>query len=728
MFQFFRRKKPVINTADLVTQWQGEDIPRYPPFMKGLPVVPPQFLLNTQNVLIERILQTAVCTPDIINHHYLPVINRFVQFVHLLPASQSHHHRGAGGLLHHSLEVGLFALQLADRVLLNIASATERREMEPRWQLAVFLAALCHDTGKPVSDYAVSDNNRETVWKPIKEDLYTWAQNNAINAYFIDWRKNRGRQHTALANLISDRIIGIDTFNWIEESGVDLIIWLMESLNNNPHPANPIHDLVIKADQLSVERDIESMGSTMAGYELGVPVERVLIDIMQRFVREGVWLINTPGARVWNISGDVYLVWPMAGEELARQIREDKIPGISRTPDGILDMLVERGIVTTRENNSTENYFWKISPKVLTDKIPDIQLQAVRLVNDTMVSSTPMPAVEGMVIDGKQCAEKHNVVESLEKAEYPEPGSESEQETKIKAQPQIPIRYATETPIATKPELRAQATSKLPVTQTDVIPDDTTGSLLKKLAQDLKTGKKRWGNDAWFDAEGRLLIRWPDAINDYELAVIKIIEEFYKRQWLWIDPMAPLKKVIDTQINGQPVKAIRLQREISVAFNHELGDVPTVKQTEASVPGEKKIAVNLDTGATTDNHNQDTKKIIGKSVTKKLSAKQRKSINRSAVPEKSQSEKAEKLDKSNAANRPRYPTLDELVSIIQSIGAAEYHPDGFVSVEKNALIEACKERGFKMTHSFIANSSRHDAGKIYVENGAVKLRNDSCND
>ncbi|KAA3419555.1 TraI domain-containing protein, partial [Streptococcus pneumoniae] len=32
------------------------------------------------------------------------------RFAHLLPASQSHHHRGAGGLLRHSLEVGLWAL------------------------------------------------------------------------------------------------------------------------------------------------------------------------------------------------------------------------------------------------------------------------------------------------------------------------------------------------------------------------------------------------------------------------------------------------------------------------------------------------------------------------------------------------------------------------------------------------------------------------------------------
>lgn len=32
--------------------------------------------------------------------------------------------------------------------------------MEPRWQLAVFLAALCHDAGKPVTDLTVTDKDR----------------------------------------------------------------------------------------------------------------------------------------------------------------------------------------------------------------------------------------------------------------------------------------------------------------------------------------------------------------------------------------------------------------------------------------------------------------------------------------------------------------------------------------------------------------------------------------
>ncbi|MFA7098079.1 MAG: TraI domain-containing protein, partial [Gammaproteobacteria bacterium] len=145
--------------------------------------MPPEQLLETQRELLERIANTAIATPEIIERHYLPAIQRFASFAHLLPASQSHHHRGAGGLLRHSLEVGLWALQSADRVLLDAAKTpSRRREMEPRWQLAVFLAALCHDAGKPVTDLSVTDRDRAAIWKPIKEDLYAWAARNEIDA------------------------------------------------------------------------------------------------------------------------------------------------------------------------------------------------------------------------------------------------------------------------------------------------------------------------------------------------------------------------------------------------------------------------------------------------------------------------------------------------------------------------------------------------------------------
>nr|WP_291981889.1 TraI domain-containing protein [Candidatus Accumulibacter sp. ACC005] len=79
---------------------------------------------------------------------------------------------------------------------------------------------------------------------------------------------------------------------------------------------------------------------------MGLPVERFLVDIMRRLVREGTWGVNQPGSRLWHIDGHLYLIWPAAGEEIAALIHQEKIPGLPRTPNSLLDMLVERQLAS----------------------------------------------------------------------------------------------------------------------------------------------------------------------------------------------------------------------------------------------------------------------------------------------------------------------------------------------------------------------------------------------
>jgi hypothetical protein len=114
---------------------------------------------------------------------------------------------------------------------------------------------------------------------------------------------------------IAERIIGPQGLAWIAAGETDLVLWMMETINGSPSAENPIHDLVIRSDQVSVERDLRSLGVAFTGYEIGLPVERFLVDLMRRLVREGTWSVNRPGARLWCIDGQLYLVWPAAGEE-----------------------------------------------------------------------------------------------------------------------------------------------------------------------------------------------------------------------------------------------------------------------------------------------------------------------------------------------------------------------------------------------------------------------------
>ena len=470
------------------------DVPRYPPFMKGLPTVEPERLIAQHPEILTQYKRAVIVPPDQYDKFYMGALRRFAAYAHLLPASQTHHHRGAGGLLRHSMEVALWSLQGADAMLLSMGKTpAQRRSIEPRWQLTAFLAGLCHDVGKPATDLTVTNSDRNLTWKPLTENLYDWAKRNKVNSYFLDWRNGRGKQHVSLSNILSERIIGTEALQWIDEGGTDLVVWLMEALNGSPGATNPLYDLVIQADSSSTERDLKTLGVAMAGYELGVPIERHLMDIMRRLIKEGIWQVNELGARVWNINGGIYLVWPASGEEIAAKVRTDDLKGFPRTADGILDMLLERGLAFVRE--SGDERFWKIVPDVLSAKIPNKSLACIRLRDDALISSTPIASVPGRLINS----------EDEESEEAPVGDGEADATTSLascseKAPQPVEGPGASANSTDNGVELQAQAAAKAkkpPVKQTRVVqnasPDQasaTAPSVEGKVADEGETAKK----------------------------------------------------------------------------------------------------------------------------------------------------------------------------------------------------------------------------------------------
>jgi len=668
--------------------WKEEDIPRYPPFMKGLPAVQVEKLLQTQAELIQQIRRT-ITKDEVFNRYYLPTIQRFCDYAHLLPASQSHHHRGAGGLFRHSLEVALYALQASERVLLSQEKTpAKRREMEPRWQFAVFQGALCHDAGKPVTDLTVTNSDRTLVWKPIQESLYTWANRNGIDAYFLDWREGRARQHTAMSNLVADKIIGTDSLTWIEEDGLELMIWLMESLNANPSDNNPLHNIVIQADQTSVERDLKTIGATMAGYDLGVPVERLLIDIMRRLVKEGVWQVNEAGARVWKIAGETYVVWPAGGEDMARIIREEKIPGLARTADGILDMMRERKQIQTQDDGQ---HYWYISPKALKQKIPEIRLQAIRLNDDTQVSAQPLQQVDGDVCESNNAsgnvqdceiqAENDKVLHEHISAHL---GAENgviltSSETGIDPQP--PAGVDSKIIFSLSPESRPETETAFKSESFPVSLDGKAGEILLALLDAIKIGKQRWGKDV-FDVDGYVSIRWPDAMQNCGILPKGVLEEFSSRQWLVVDPVTPWKKVQEIPHHGETLKVIRLQKPVSNAF---LGAA---------------------------------KEVISHPAGNDVAARYKEAIEAFQTPSSNQ--------KSSNADRPEsktvFPTVSQLMEILKNLDDSEVGADGWQALDRKLLTRKIRGEGFRCTLVFLNKLAKEEPDHFFMDSKTFRWK------
>ena len=584
-----------------------KNVPRYPPFMEGLPVFSPTDLLFTQRELIQSI-HHLIADKLLLCEHYDPAISRLTSFVHLLPASQAHHHRGAGGLLRHSLEVGFWALQQTEgKLIRGITTPQQRRVFEPRWRLAVFLAGICHDLGKVVTDLTVTDRANENKWRPYKQSLYEWAESNAIESYFLHWIEGRAKNHTNVSSTLIETVIGKATFDWISEGSTDAVIWMTESLNNNPGQSNQIHNFVVKADQVSVERDLRSMGAAMAGYEIGVPIERYLTDIMRRMVQEGVWRINEAGARIWNINDNTYLVWPMAGEEVARRTRDEDIPGLPKTSDGILDMMVERGIILMREGEGDPCFY--IAPDVLTEKIPNLKLKCVRLRDQALISTMPIPAVPGKIVNETHGAEE--VTCEKAKNDHSPDDQESDLNTEAKTKPKTKPKPVVAPQVSVGVVEAAKAEMPEPVTtsqqiqqvlnlneinqippkvnatsqKSDGVADDTPkmtmkqltgsmGELLKVLIDDFQTGKKSL-SAMTITQDHYLYLMWPHSFTGYGFTPKQILDGLTERGWMI--PMSDAAKVGECLFADGVAKAIRLTLPVSRLFPQpEKSTPPTI--------------------------------------------------------------------------------------------------------------------------------------------------------
>jgi conjugal transfer pilus assembly protein TraI len=374
------------------------EIPRYPPFLRGLPVAAPARIVATQAELIARLQDGLAFTDARFTVLVRPVVERYAAFVHLLPASESHHHRGAGGLFRHGLEVAFHAAQASQgRIFALDRSPAERRELEPRWRLAAGLAGLCHDVGKPVSDLSVSDRAGRTTWRPLLGSLTDWAAANGVAHYFIRWRERRHARHETFGLLVLERVLTPEVMAWLVDADPEILQGLLSAVAGMDDGA-VLGRLVTEADRASVERDLRENHIDPAATALGVPVDRYLLDAMRRLARGGRWQINVPGARLWMLAEGLHLVWPAGAEDVVGLLAADKVPGIPRDPDTLADILLERGLALPRQEGAHTHRYWRLAPAPLARDGQVVTLSMLRLASPDLVLAGAPPAPVGVVL------------------------------------------------------------------------------------------------------------------------------------------------------------------------------------------------------------------------------------------------------------------------------------------------------------------------------------------
>ncbi|WP_342449993.1 MobH family relaxase [Thiorhodococcus minor] len=375
------------------------DIPRYPPFLQGLPVASTAQILATQSELIASLQEALAMTDSDYQTLVLPLIERYAAFAHLLPASETHHHRGAGGLFRHGLEVAFQCARASRGRLFAVDRLPEeRRLLEPRWQLAAAVVGLLHDVGKPVADLLVLDREGTTRWQPVDETILDWATQRGIDHYFLRWNGQRLHQgHEVFTTSVFPQLITRELRRWLMDP--DPLVWYsLGSVLAGRDDQALLAQLMREADRISVAQDLRENRLDPEALSLGVPIERYLIDTMRALLRDGTWAVNSPGARVWVFPYGLHLVWPESAQDLVQRLAEARVPGIPRDPDTLADLLLERqlAIPCPLEGSERPARTWRLAPQVLTRDQPQ-WLSFLRLAEPELLFSGVVPRATALI-------------------------------------------------------------------------------------------------------------------------------------------------------------------------------------------------------------------------------------------------------------------------------------------------------------------------------------------
>lgn len=559
---------------ELSSQLDAE-IPRYPPFLKGLPAASPEDLQSTQDELIAKLRQVLGFNQRDFQRLIQPCIDHLAAYVHLLPASEHHHHSGAGGLLRHSLEVAFWAAQAAEGIIF-VASGTpvEKKELEPRWRVAAALGGLFHDIGKPVSDLSITDEDGRYQWNPFLETLSQWTTNNSIERYFIRWRDGRCKRHEQFSILVLNRVMTPELLAWLTQPGPKILQAMLEAIGNTD-PEHVLSKLVIEADQTSVQRDLKAQRISVDDNALGVPVERYLLDAMRRLLASSQWLVNQRDARVWvrksNQSTNLCLVWKSAAKDIIDLLAKDKIPGIPRDPDTLADILIERGLATKSASNER---YESLAPEVLIKDDKPIWLPMLHISEADLLFSSNVPSSVRLFSKSEWEATQQTQAEpqsrSSEHPDLPEASSSIEHSNSTKSPSTKPSEQDDELRLASDVN-NPQATENAPGDGCEKPNDSNDAAIANNANQHDAEALNLPESLAWLpEASSALvmvgeqkLIRYPDAVRPW-CAPRKLLAELSRLDWLELDSANPTRKARTVTTNdGVQEQGLLLKVSIS---------------------------------------------------------------------------------------------------------------------------------------------------------------------
>lgn len=395
-----------------VSKHMGRAIPVYPDPGAPVPPIPPVQLLETQRVLVNKIHQASTLSHKDFNELIYPALVNYAAYVHLLPASESHHHSDLGGLLRHGLEVCFnAALACEGKIFAFDHWASRRDKLVPRWRVCAFLGGLLHDMGKPMIDVGAHADGAPIDWNPHSGALYDWLVENRIDGYRVHWRPGpRFKRHGMFNSLAVYRIIPKRTLDWIgEDGGQEALDAMVMVLAGGSDPNNPLYSIITEADSNSTARDLRDSRQRLAAQGLGAArnVANMIVRSIHDLVLDGTIVINKIGSPVWHTDQGLFFVYPAAITTAVDHLRaagEDSMPAdITKC----LELLHQNGYLHAQTTPTGASYLtWKVTLHA-NDRGRDLTftVHVIRIARDDIIPPNLLPPIvaraELLGTDGK---------------------------------------------------------------------------------------------------------------------------------------------------------------------------------------------------------------------------------------------------------------------------------------------------------------------------------------
>ena len=347
-----------------------------------------------------------------IDELFLPVVRRGLMYMHLLPASQFHHHNGIGGLFAHSLQVANLAVRLGKQKVFNQKDTPrELYQNGKRWLFGCWLAGFLHDIGKTVTDVTVTSEGE--TWYPYSSSLVAWLQDNNIKNYHFIWRSAGHNKHVQSTLMFVREIVPAKTFDWLADYGAREIWEACESaLVNTSAKDNLISEVVQQADEFTTGQDIEERNQgkidtrRMGG---SLPAAEYIVDALQLLISEGTIEVNGKGSILRVTTAGTFIIWTTKASELIyAKVLEEKHSSVPRKIDRMLDCLVTGGMVepTPESFNGPKGYIWP----VIYDMFPSQALKSIKLrTTHVLFNGLVPPDPELAIINGWEGQDPQNI-------------------------------------------------------------------------------------------------------------------------------------------------------------------------------------------------------------------------------------------------------------------------------------------------------------------------------